>query len=91
MNLGDLRAYVILRDRSCVIGKLDRSHICDPGTPEGRLTLGHVREHPGGKRRDEPGWCIAQCARSNEQHDESRLASEVRAYLAGVRAGEGMR
>lgn len=81
----DIRDAVFLRDRDCVIAKLDLSHRC-----QGPLTLGHVREFPGGKRRDDVGWCIAQCLRSNELHDESRLASEVRAYLAGVRAEAGM-
>lgn len=80
MNRSALREAVLSRDGGCVIAKLDLGHRC-----EGRLTLGHVREHPGGMRRDEPGWCIAQCHESNVRHDESRLASEVRAYLMGVR------
>ena len=80
MTLAELRRVVLERDGGCVISKLDLGHRC-----VGRLTLGHVREHPGGKRRDEPGWCIAQCAMSNLLHDESRLASEVRAYLLGIR------
>lgn len=83
--MSGLRGYVLERDGDCVIAKLDKGHRC-----QGHLTLGHVREEPGGKRRDEPGWCIAQCLRSNELHDESRLASEVRAYLAGVRAESEM-
>jgi len=92
MSLSALRKAVIARDRGCVIAALDRGHRCadrqGPHLPTDldRLTLGHVREHPGGQRRDVEGWCIAQCWQSNIDHDESRLASDVRAYLAGVRA-----
>lgn len=92
MKLSDLRRVVIARDGRCVISEIDAGHRCADGfgnhhEPDDlpSLTLGHVREHPGGKRRDEPGWCIAQCAASNLAHDESRLASEVRAYLVAMR------
>ena len=95
MTLSALRWTVILRDGGCVIAQVvDRAHVCQdrygqvhPATELDSLTLGHVREHPGGKRRDEEGWCIAQCARSNLEHMESADAAVVRAYLAGVRAG----
>ena len=93
MTLSDLREDVILRDRQCVLALLTR-HMCRDRwgfahlpTDLDRLTLGHVREHPGGKRRDDEGWAIAQCGRSNDQHEESANAELVRAYLAGVRAG----
>lgn len=92
MSLSGLRGAVIARDRGCVIALLDRGHRCADrhgrhlSTDLDKLTLGHVREHPGGQRRDDEGWCIAQCWQSNSVHDESRLAAEVRAYLAGVRA-----
>lgn len=94
MTMGRLRATVILRDERCVISVVDPTHHCfDRAGQRHRpddleaLTLGHVREHPGGKRRDEPGWCIAQCWRSNDRHEESANAAAVRIYLAGVRAG----
>lgn len=83
MTIAGVRAYVLERDGSCVIALLDKGHRC-----QGPLTLGHVREHPGGMRRDDAGWCIAQCLRSNELHDESRLAAEVRAYLLAWRRAE---
>jgi hypothetical protein len=92
VTMAELRSVVFLRDRECVAAILDPTHQCadvwgqrHSPTDLDSLTLGHVREHAGGKRRDEPGWCIAQCFQSNASHWESANASLVRAYLEGVR------
>ncbi len=89
-----LRAQVLASDGACVQALLDATHICrnkygdiHPPDELEQLTLGHVREHPGGKRRDERGWCLAQCWQSNMLHWESAHAELARAYLMGVRAG----
>ena len=93
MNLRDLRVEVLTRDKGCVIEWLIHHRCADRWGTEhepddlARLELGHVREHPGGMRRNEPGWTIAQCGRSNSDHEESANAALVRAYLKGVRAG----
>lgn len=91
LTRGALRAAVIARDGQCVIAYLVPDHRCrdqwgqpmHPSDPAG-LTLGHVREHPGGRRRDEARWCIAQCFGSNLEHAESAHAEAVRAYLAAL-------
>lgn len=92
MKMAELRSEVIYRDGACVASLLDRSHECRdrwgrPHRPDelDSLTLGHVREEPGGMRRDEPGWCIAQCWASNAEHWESANAVAARSYLVAVR------
>lgn len=92
-SIGHLRALVIARDRQCIPALLDPTHECRdawgaPHMPDdmSRLTLGHVRQHAGGMRRDHAGWCIAQCFVSNLEHWESSHADLARAYLAGVRS-----
>ena len=96
MNRSDLRRLVLMRDQACVLALIDPTHECADRwgyahlhTDVQKLTLGHIKEHPGGMRRDDPGWCIAQCARSNELHEETTKAHRglVLAYLRGYRAG----
>lgn len=96
MNRADLRAFVITRDGACLLALLDPSHDCegkwgDKHSPYdlSQLTLEHVREHPGGQRRDEPGWCVALCHRANVDHVATRKAYRplVLAYLRGIRNG----
>lgn len=71
MNRSDLKRTVLLRDGACVLSILDRLHVCRDtfGVPHGPselrlLTLEHVREHAamGGKKVDDPRWCVALCA-----------------------------
>ena len=90
----ELRRRVMARDRRCVLAQLSKLHQCRdtwgnahlPSETE-RLTIEHVREHPGGKRRDEYGWLVAMCARANEQHEGSTTENRalLNAYLLGIR------
>jgi len=100
MNRSDLRAHVINRDGACIAALLDPTHLCEDQWGVGhspydlsRLTLEHVREHPGGMRRDEPGWCVALCHRGNIDHILTRRDYRplVLAYLRGIRKGWEMR
>ena len=96
MTRSELRRMVIARDQGCILALVaNRSHQCrdqwgDPHQPDqlDKLTLEHVREHPGGMRRDEPGWCVAMCAEANIEHRGSTTEARrlINAYLAGVRA-----
>ena len=99
MSLSELRRLVIERDRCCVVWLVaDRSHICrdrwgeaHPADDMERLTLEHVREHAGGRRRDEAGWCVAVCFSANVwTHEASQYRHDLRAYLAGVRVMEAL-
>lgn len=90
--MGELRANVLFRDGRCVASLLDGHHICadrwgEEHRPDDldRLTLEHVREHPGGMRRDEPGWCLTLCFAANMAHWSSANPVAARSYLAGVR------
>lgn len=94
MTTAELRVRVIVRDGACILSLLDRSHSCrdqwgDPHRPDdiAKLTLEHVREHPGGMRRDDPGWCVAMCAEANIEHAGSATEARrlINAYLRGVR------
>lgn len=93
--MAELRELVFARDKACVLATLIHHRCADRWGQEhdpddlARLTLGHVREHAGGMRRDEPGWCIAQCGLSNQRHEESANAAIIRAYLLGWRIGAG--
>ena len=98
MNRSDLRALVINRDGGCLLAELDPIHECEDQWGRGhspydlsKLTLEHVREHPGGRRRDEPGWCVALCHRANIEHALTRkdMRAEVLAYLRGIRRVTG--
>jgi len=99
-NRSELRALVIARDGGCILALLyPRFHQCrdrwgEPHLPDDlrKLTLEHVREHPGGMRRDDPGWCVAMCATANTEHAGSTTEPRrlINAYLAGVRAGGGV-
>ena len=95
MNRSDLRALVIARDGGCILALIDRGHSCrdqwgEPHRPDqlDKLTLEHVREHPGGMRRDEPGWCVAMCHSGNVYHAGSTTEARrmINIYLLGVRA-----
>lgn len=96
MSIGELRRAVIARDGACIIALIvDKSHVCRDqwGEPHrsddtARLTLEHVREQPGGMRRDDPGWCVAMCYAANIEHAGSTTEARARinAYLAGWRA-----
>lgn len=99
MTRAELRAFVIARDGACLASLLDRTHQeCrdrwgDPHRPDDlrRLTLEHVREHPGGMRRDEPGWCVTLCHEANAvEHwgSTSEHRALLNAYLRGVRAAQ---
>ena len=81
---GALRRLVIERDRECVILLADASHVCrdrwgEPHRPDDRtkLTLEHVREHAGGKRRDDPGWCVAVCYAANAERPVGKRMREM--------------
>lgn len=97
VNLGELRATVIRRDRRCVASKLDRRHECRDRwgastTPDDvhALTLEHVKDR-NGTRHDDPLWCVASCHHANVvEHHESANRADYWAYLEGVRAGSGM-
>ena len=99
MKRTDLHTYVISRDQSCVVAEVNLGHVCKDewghphlATDVRKLTLGHIKEHPGGMRRDEPGWCIAQCSDSNIAHEETNHDNRIaiRAYLLGIRRQEEM-
>jgi hypothetical protein len=54
--------------------------------PNVRLTLNHVREHSGGKRRSEVRWLVSGCWRHNVQGWELAHVQQLRDYLANVTA-----
>ena len=94
MTRAELRQHVIAREGQCILAILDPTHECfdrwgmyHTPTDLDKLTLEHVREHPGGMRRDEPGWCVAMCFRGNDQHVGTRKEYRplILAYLEGVR------
>jgi hypothetical protein len=94
-----LREAVIRRDRACLLWLLDATHQCrdqwgEPHQPTAldRLTLEHVREHPGGQRRDSEGWCVAMCHVGNIEHAGSTTETRRRLndYLLGIRAMQAM-
>ena len=95
MTLSALRWTVILRDGGCVASRLDKLHSCrdrwgQPHLPTDldSLTLEHVTEHAGGKRRDEERWTLALCHHANViEHWSAANRAIALAYLAGVRAG----
>lgn len=94
----DLHYAVVLRDGRCCLAFLgDPRHVCrdqwgDPHAPTAlhKLTVEHVREHPGGRRRDEYGWLVAMCATGNVNHEGSTTETRQRIndYLRGIRAQE---
>lgn len=95
MTLSELRAKVLNRDGQCILAQFDDTHECADtwGTNHSpydldRLTLEHVREHPGGRRRDELGWCVAMCHRANIEHmgSTTEVRRRLNDYLMGVRA-----
>lgn len=87
------RAAVMARDRVCIARVLWRLHLVDEEPDECRnqwgdaqtyaepLTLGHTRTDPGGARRDDRRFCVAECHWHNLQHWESKEAAAVNAYL----------
>ena len=90
----ELRLSVMLRDGGCILAQLTKDHICRDrwGEPHdfralNKLTIEHVREHPGGMRRDEAGWLVAMCADANISHAGSATETRrlINAYLRGVR------
>ena len=90
---------VIARDKRCALDIVCRGHNCrdcwgDPHPPDdvAKLSIEHVREHPGGMRRDDPGWLVAMCAEANIEHAGSTTEARrlLNAYLAGIRAQEAM-
>ena len=94
MTRSELRAIVINRDGACLLALLDPTHLCEDQWGQGhspydlsRLTLEHVREHPGGMRRDDPGWCVALCHRANVEHTATRAQyrAQVLRYLSDIR------
>ena len=94
MNRSELRAIVINRDGGCLLARFDELHECEDqwGTRHSpydlsRLTLEHVREHAGGMRRDDPGWCVALCHRANVEHTATRsqYRAQVLRYLEDIR------
>ena len=94
MTRSELRAIVINRESACLLALLDPTHLCEDQWGQGhspydlsRLTLEHVREHPGGMRRDDPGWCVATCHRGNVDHVATYESYRplVLAYLRGIR------
>lgn len=89
-------ALVIQRDRQCIAALLDNSHECADrwGTKHhaadpDKLTVEHVREHPGGMRRDDEGWLVAMCHSGNVvEHWGSSTENRrmLNIYLRGIRA-----
>lgn len=87
-----LRAFVLHRDRACILSIVTRDHGCrdrwgEPHRPDepDKLTIERVRE-----RRDDPGWLVAMCAAADVEHTGSTTETRrlIDAYLAGVRNQE---
>ena len=95
----ELHAFVLRRDRACVLALVSKVHVCRDAWGEvhdpldmGKLTVEHVRGEPGGARHDDAGHLVAMCAWSNTNHDGSTTEHrhDLNVYLAGVRAGESV-
>jgi len=103
--MGELRAYVIARDRFCLGQLFDPTHVCrdkwgDPHRPDDReeLTLEHVPSVHGSEdvRRDDEAHCVALCSSLNVGGTPATVRAFARARLrekypecSGRRIGHG--
>ncbi len=93
--LPEVHAAVMRRDKVCILALLDKTHgVCrdrwgEPHNPTdmGKLTLEHVRDEPGGRRRSDEGHMVAMCGWANDQHAGSTTENRalLKAYLFGTR------
>lgn len=91
----DLYAAVLLRDRACVLSKIEPDHLCRDvwGTPHAaddlaKLSIEHVKDQPRMGRRapSDLGHCLALCAAANIGVPSKSQRAALRAYLRAVLA-----
>lgn len=89
----ELREYVLRRDGSCLLWKMDPGHQCrdtfgnqHAPTDLDRLTIEHVKDQPrlGKRAPSDARHCLALCGGSNVSVPSKVQREAFRAYLARV-------
>ena len=91
----EVRAAVLVRDRACLLSKLEPDHLCRDawGNPHAagdlaRLSVEHVKSEPmmGKRAPSDPGHLVALCVAANVGVPSKSQREAFRAYLRAVTA-----
>lgn len=91
----ELHAAVLVRDRACLLSKIEPDHLCRDqwGSPHAagdlaRLTVEHVKDQPRMGRRapSDMAHLVALCAAANIGVPSKGQREAFRAYLRAVNA-----